>query len=381
MKTPAYRFLTFLSFASIGAAGLLGACGADVTQVTGGTTSGTGTHGTGGAPSTTDVVSSTSSSMGGESSVSVSVSVTTDQSASSSTGGNDCQNACDKATMCGLDLCKQFGVDCAMPNPMFACPEKCISVATCDDIMKLANNQFNTPLGLCLFGCQGMGPASSSSSGMATGGAMQCGQCLNQACAGTLQACATDFGPNSTHCAKWLQCENTCYAQNPTPQCFFDCDAANPGAAGKYQPVYDCACNSCPMECGPSDPCNHNGMVGSSSVAATGAGGAGGAMAASSSAVSGAGGAASSSSTGGGSAMQCNNCAVQQCAGAVQTCFFDNTCQKWLNCAQGCGANTQCTFACDMTYASAAGLYKPVYACECNKCINECGGVDDPCNH
>jgi hypothetical protein len=77
----------------------------------------------------------------------------------SSGGGNACDNACDKASMCGFDFCSQFNINCANPPPPAQCPLKCIAVASCGDIAKLAMQNFATPLGACLFNCQGMGPS------------------------------------------------------------------------------------------------------------------------------------------------------------------------------------------------------------------------------
>ena len=57
------------------------------------------------------------------------------------------------------------------------------------------------------------------------------------------------------------QCEN---AVPQDPNCVFACDMANPKAASKTQPLYQCACDNCNAECSALDPCAHlvNGDAG-----------------------------------------------------------------------------------------------------------------------
>ncbi len=184
MRNQASSWVSLVTVGGITVAGFLGACGGKVVvdgsnpsgaggaggagdsivatsgvQTTSGpeTTSGPFTTGpipTG--PSTTSGPFTTGATMD----VAVSVGPGPGPGASASSGGgNACDNACDKASMCGFDFCSQFNINCANPPPQAQCPLKCIAVASCGDIAKLAMQNFATPLGACILGCQGMGPS------------------------------------------------------------------------------------------------------------------------------------------------------------------------------------------------------------------------------
>ena len=298
MRNQAYSLISLVSFAGIAAAGFIGACGGKVV-VDGGNPDGTGGGGGAGggfAIAATSVVStgvvgttSSPSSTGATMDVSVSVSVgtgpntsvassvssgpmssavssvaSTGVAASSSTGVVDsCNNACDKAQMCGLDFCGQFGINCANVPPQGQCGLDCISNGSCGDIAKLAMQNFATPLGGCLLGCQGMGPGAVASVGSTGSGPppMACQQCTFQQCGGPLFQCNAKKGPGS--CSHWLQCAQGC---NHDSMCLFGCDAQFPNAQPQYDAVYSCLCNSCDAQCPSDNACGHMG-AGSSGTA------------------------------------------------------------------------------------------------------------------
>lgn len=180
MRNQASSWVSLVTVGGITVAGFLGACGGKVV-VDGSNPSGAG--GAGGAsdsivatsgvqttsgPETTTGPITTGPNPTGPSTTSgpittgatMVVAVSVGPGASSSTGGiNPCDDACTKSSMCGFDFCSQFNINCANPPPPAQCPLKCIAVASCGDIAKLAMQNFATPLGACLFNCQGMGPS------------------------------------------------------------------------------------------------------------------------------------------------------------------------------------------------------------------------------
>ena len=297
MRNQAYSLMSLVSFAGIAAAGFIGACGGKVivdgsnpdgvggsgggsfaiTATTGGVTS-TGVVGTTSSPSssgaTMDASSSVGTGIGGSASSSVassstgfggtsSVAVSSSVAASSSTGVIDsCNNACDKASMCGLDFCGQFGINCGNVPPQAQCSLDCISNGACGDIAKLAMQNFATPLGACLLGCQGMGPGGVGSSGVGVGSTgsgpppMACQQCTFQQCGGPLFQCNAKKGPGS--CSHWLQCAQGCGQDS---MCLFGCDAQFPNAAPQYDAVYSCLCTSCDASCAGENACAHSAIA------------------------------------------------------------------------------------------------------------------------
>jgi hypothetical protein len=299
MRNQAHSLMSLVMVAGVAAAGFIGACGGKVV-VEGSNPSGAGGAGGGlvatSGPQTTSGPISTGSittgpitgpatvgaTTGGPittgSTMDVAVSVGPGPGASSSTGGlNTCDIACDKASACGFDFCSQFNINCANPPQQAACPLNCIANGSCGDIAKLAMQNFATPLGFCLLGCQNMGPSAVSSSAVGTTGSgpppMACQQCTLQQCGGPIFQCNAKKGAGS--CSQWLQCAQGC-AQDS--MCLFGCDSQFPNAAPQYLPVYDCLCNNCDAACPAEDACSHNGVAPSgAAVGSVGSGGVGGA--------------------------------------------------------------------------------------------------------
>ncbi len=308
MRNQAYSLMSLVSFAGIAAAGFVGACGGKVVvdganpggggggagggfAITSGPTSGfvasTGVVGTTSTPSSSGATmdasvsvgtgvggssstgfTSSSTGFGGSSSVASSStgfggsSAVSSVAASSSTGVIDsCNNACDKAMMCGLDFCGQFGINCGNVPPQSQCGLDCISNGSCGDIAKLAMQNFATPLGACFLGCQGMGPGGVGSTGSGPPPPMACQQCTFQQCGGPIFQCNAKKGPGS--CSHWLQCAQGC---NHDSMCLFGCDAQFPNAAPEYDAVYSCLCSSCDAQCPSDNACGHMG-AGSSGTA------------------------------------------------------------------------------------------------------------------
>ena len=297
MRNQASSWVSLVMVAGVTAAGFIGACGGKV--VVDGSNNGSGGAGGDGvvtstglsttsSPVTTGVITGPitgGSTMSGPvtvgSSMDVAVSVgpgpvTVGSSmdvavsvgpSSSSGGTNACQDACDKATTCGLDICSQFNVNCQNPVPQARCPLNCIANGSCGDIAKLAMQNFATPLGFCILSCQGMGPGSSGvgpgSSGVGPGSSgvgassgsgnpMACQQCTVQQCGSALLACGLKMGPGS--CSQWLQCAQGCGQDS---QCLFGCDSQFPNAAAQYGGVYSCLCNKCDAQCPSENACDH----------------------------------------------------------------------------------------------------------------------------
>jgi hypothetical protein len=289
MRNQPYSLLSLITFAGVAAAGFIGACGGKVVVESSGTSGGEGGAGGSGSaggqqsivatsgvqtgpittgPNTTtgvDVSSSqvavASSSVGvGPGPSSVAATGVSSVAASSSTGVvNSCDDACNKASMCGLDFCNQFNINCANPPTQAQCPLDCISVASCGDIAKLAMQNFGTPLGACILGCQGMGPGGVGSSGVGSTGSgpppQGCQQCTLQQCGTPIFQCNAKKGPGS--CSHWLQCAQGCGTDS---MCLFGCDSQFPNAAVEYDAVYSCLCNKCDTSCPAENACSHTGV-------------------------------------------------------------------------------------------------------------------------
>jgi hypothetical protein len=284
MRIQAYSLMSTMTFLGVAVAGFVGACGGKVVVDGSNPAGGGGAGGAGGgvfaivasAAVTTAAVTTGSSittgpimttggpgSSGASMDVSASVGTGPDASssvaASSSTGVvNACDDACNKATMCGLNFCSQFGINCANPPMQAQCPLACIAAGSCGDIAKLAMQNFATPLGACIIGCQGMGPGSAVSVGSTGSGPppMGCQQCTFQQCGGPIFQCNAKKGPGS--CSQWLQCAQGCGQDS---MCLFGCDMQFPNAAPQYDVVYSCLCNSCDASCPAENACGHLGPV------------------------------------------------------------------------------------------------------------------------
>jgi len=292
MRNQASSWVSLVTVAGVMVAGFIGACGGKVVvdasnpsgaggaggagggplTTTGAITSGpitTGSITTGpitgpattGGPITTGSTMDVAVSVGPGpvtvgSTMDVAVSVGPGPGASSSTGmPNACEDACDKASMCGLNFCGQLGINCNNPLPQAQCPLACIAAGSCGDIAKLAMQNFATPLGFCILGCQGMGPGSSSVGPGSSGSGpppVPCQQCTLQQCGGPIFACNAKKGPGS--CSQWLQCAQGC---GENSMCLFGCDSQFPNAAGQYSGVYSCLCDKCDASCPSEDACDH----------------------------------------------------------------------------------------------------------------------------
>jgi hypothetical protein len=154
--------------------------------------------------------------------------------------------------MCGLNFCGQFGINCTNPPPQAECPLACIANGSCSDIAKLANQNFATPLGACIIGCQGMGPGGAQASVGSGPPPAGCQQCTLQQCGGPIFACNSKKGPGS--CSQWLQCAQNCGQDS---MCLFGCDGQFPNAKAQYDGVYSCLCTKCDASCPSEDACAH----------------------------------------------------------------------------------------------------------------------------
>ncbi len=226
---------SLVAIGSLISAVVIVACSSDVTtdEPTGtGTTSGaggSGTTGSGGAP-----VTSSSSTTSNSSSTS-----TTSSTTSSTGGGTKCDDACGHAADCGLDVCAFAGIDCATAGNQYDCFSDCVIVAPCDEINALANQNFNTPLGACLQGCQG-GGGGAGGGGVGGGPAGTCQQCGQNNCQNAAFQCFQQSGQQE--CQNWITCVGGC----ADSACFDNCTAMYPGG----QVIADCACTSCAADCG-----------------------------------------------------------------------------------------------------------------------------------
>jgi hypothetical protein len=87
----------------------------------------------------------------------------------------------------------------------------------------------------------------------------------------------------------------------------------------------------------------------------------------------------SSTTTGGGNNpfSDCSACAADSCAKILQECADDAECATWQACAAACEDGNgldACLDACDEAAIGFAPSHL-VYACGCNACPDECGGV------
>lgn len=252
MRTHAYALMTFLA---TGGAAAVGACSGEVATTTDATSTTTS-----GATTSSSTTTTGAGGAGGTMTTSTSTTATTATTTSTSTGAGGqagdpkCIKTCAKGDMCGFGVCDQFGVDCTNPPAQLTpCLEDCIIAADCADLAKAANMDFNTPFGVCVFGCQGMGNTTSTGAGggpMDGGPPPSCQKCAQDSCGPSVQACITDFGSG---CPQWLQCIQNC----PDDACYLACDAQHAGAKAKYEPLYACICSSCLDSCTQVDACAH----------------------------------------------------------------------------------------------------------------------------
>jgi hypothetical protein len=284
MRNQPYSLLSLVTFAGVAAAGFIGACGGKVV-VDGSNPAGAGGAGgagsAGGAqsivaattgvqtgpiitgptmttsgPDTTTAQVAVSASVGSGPNTSSSI-ASSSVAASSSTGVvNACDDACNKASMCGLDFCGQFGINCANPPMQAQCPLSCIATASCGDIAKLAMQNFATPLGACILGCQGMGQGGVGAGGVGSTGSgpppQSCQQCTLQQCGAPIFQCNAKKGNGS--CSQWLQCAQNCGGDS---MCLFGCDNQFPNAENDFGKVYECLCNKCDASCSSENACSH----------------------------------------------------------------------------------------------------------------------------
>lgn len=214
------------------------------------TPAGTGGQGGAGGAQTTTVATTTTTTA-----------TTTTTTTSTSTGPMTlCDQACQHASDCGVDVCSFAMIDCA--NPQTDCPAQCLLDANCLQILSLLTQNPDPALIGCITGCQG------GAGGGGPGGS--CQGCAFQSCGMVLQSCGTP------ECQAWQQCAQGC----SDPQCFADCNAQNPGASTYYGDVYDCLCTSCETDCAmTADPCNQvipgTGGAGGMGASGMGAGGMG----------------------------------------------------------------------------------------------------------
>jgi hypothetical protein len=67
----------------------------------------------------------------------------------------------------------------------------------------------------------------------------------------------------------------------------------------------------------------------------------------------------------------CAACATGKC-GVLDQCSQNPECSPWLTCLKACDS-TQCSDACDESFADVARVYYGVYACLCDTCSAACG--------
>jgi hypothetical protein len=67
----------------------------------------------------------------------------------------------------------------------------------------------------------------------------------------------------------------------------------------------------------------------------------------------------------------CAACATGKC-GLLDSCGQNPECSPWLRCLKACDT-TQCSEACDESFADVARVYYGVYACLCDTCSAACG--------
>ncbi|WP_437796267.1 hypothetical protein [Sorangium sp. So ce693] len=80
-------------------------------------------------------------------------------------------------------------------------------------------------------------------------------------------------------------------------------------------------------------------------------------------------------------AAACRSCAIAN--SCLTLCALSDTCQSWLECAQGCFQNDPqptCFDACDTKFPGAERQFDAVYSCACTNCDESCDTVAAPCN-
>ncbi len=89
---------------------------------------------------------------------------------------------------------------------------------------------------------------------------------------------------------------------------------------------------------------------------------------------------AQTTGAGGGMNMGCTQC-VQQHNCIPMSCFQNNDCTAWLQCAGGCNnQGPNCYTNCDAQHPAAKTFYDQIYSCSCTSCSTQCAG-QDPCSH
>ncbi|WP_437712856.1 hypothetical protein WMF45_44470 [Sorangium sp. So ce448] len=124
------------------------------------------------------------------------------------------------------------------------------------------------------------GSATSSSAAESSGSGgttITCQGCFSDS------TCAQAIGPciaSDPTCSPWGKCAVACTLDAYFGKCLDKCDALYPEAAGTYEPIYACICDTeCEAECASLPQCLGEGGAGggaSSSAATSGSGGGGG---------------------------------------------------------------------------------------------------------
>lgn len=209
-------------------------CDNDVVQI--------GTGGTGTTSANSTVSNATVTSNSATSTTQGVTTGVTATSAVSTTGSGmpgDCPAACTKVEACGAPagLCQMY-VDCTQPQG--ACLADCVNDPTID-CMEIFNGFQNQqgPFYDCATQCQGTMTSGTGTMSTGTGVSMQCQQCGQNSCQQAGFQCFQMAG--QAECQAWIQCANAC----TDAACLDDCTAMHPGG----QPIQDCLCTSCSMEC------------------------------------------------------------------------------------------------------------------------------------
>lgn len=69
------------------------------------------------------------------------------------------------------------------------------------------------------------------------------------ACEKSLMDCNAD-----ADCDSWFKCVQNCEASSFNPACFESCNQSAAVVAKLYQPIYNCTCAACKVECAPACP-------------------------------------------------------------------------------------------------------------------------------
>ena len=236
------------------------ACGSDVDATGTGGTGGTGGSGGTGGTATGTATGTTTGTMTG---------TATGTGTGTGTGMNMCDgpfsNECEEGcciieNQCGLQgACaaagQLLGIDLAGCGDMVAvCAANCVNSAAmmgdpCSDILALANQNFDTPVGQCLVACQNASP---------------CTNCVAQSCSNELGTCLME--PMGAPCQAFLQCAAMCNDQ----ACIDTCAANNPDPITTT--LVTCIGNNCSMECAGGQG---GGGTGGSGTGGSGTGGSG----------------------------------------------------------------------------------------------------------